>query len=170
MSLRRRHTEAEIRRLADHFRESWSDGQLIKSWLRAHADELRDLVKREDWAWENIGKALTYAGIRYQTGNLWRGENLRKEVIKACVPRKPKKPLKEMADSKIPPSLASYLNKIGPSETGEPEFQIIRSRQQLEKAATISNPALSPTPRPLRKFTDQEIHLIAMGRSDLIHG
>lgn len=120
MSARRRHTETEIGALADHFRQSWSDGQLIKSWLRDHADEIRDLVKREDWAWTNIGKALKYAGICYRTGNQWSGENLRKEVIKACLLRESKK---------------SSTNKAPPLESGELEFKIIRAKSPPERAA-----------------------------------
>jgi hypothetical protein len=164
LSLRRKHTEAEIRALANHFQESWSDGQLIKSWLRVHAEELRALVKQEDWAWTNIGKALTYAGIRYQSGNQWTGENLRKEVIKACLPRQSRKP-RTAQNSRMPPSLATYLDKYGPTNVGEPEFKIIQRRQQPDETAA---PNLSQSPIPRRKLTDQEIRLIALGRSDLV--
>jgi hypothetical protein len=89
MSVRGRHSEKEIAELASRFRESWRDGQLIKSWLRTHAEELLHLVRNEDWAWLNIGKALSLAGIRYQTGRPWGGETIRKEVFKARIPRRP---------------------------------------------------------------------------------
>jgi hypothetical protein len=39
-------------------------------------------------SWDNIGKALTLAGIKFKTGNPWGGENLRRSVALALKPRK----------------------------------------------------------------------------------
>jgi hypothetical protein len=127
LSLRRRHTEAEIRRLADHFQESWSDGQLIKSWLRDHANELRELVKCEDWAWINIGKAMTLAGIRYQTSKPWSGEGVRKEVIKACAPKKSRQRINAIPGLTV---TAPPISHDTPPD--EPEFKLIRRKENLQ--------------------------------------
>ena len=78
MAIRRQHTDAEIAALAERFGQSWSEGQLIRPWLRAHGGELMDLVRRADWAWINLGRTLTLAGIAYRTGRPWTGENLRR--------------------------------------------------------------------------------------------
>lgn len=59
MVLKRSHSQAEIEELARTFRETWSEGQVIRSWLRSHSEELRKLVREEDWSWANIGKALS---------------------------------------------------------------------------------------------------------------
>ncbi len=88
MVYRRDHNQADIETLAQKFRESWNKGELIRPWLRRHGEELRALVRDEDWAWENIGKALSLAGIAFKTGNPWGGENLRRSVALALKPRK----------------------------------------------------------------------------------
>lgn len=157
MSVRRRHTEAKIKALADHFKQSWSDGQLIKSWLRAHADELRDLVKREDWAWTNVGKALTLAGISYQTGHPWKGENIRKELIKACLPREQRKTA--MIDP-LPLPIA-----LRHSPPGESEFQLIRRNPTDIRPHAPSFTSAVANTRPKRNLSAEEVHAIALGRS-----
>ena len=88
MVLKRGHREADVEVLAKKFREDWSEGEVIRSWLRRHGEELRNLVRKEDWSWENIGKALSLAGIQFKTGKGWTGENLRRAVDLAMKPKK----------------------------------------------------------------------------------
>ena len=57
MVLKRDHREADVEELAKKFREDWSEGEVIRSWLRRHSEELRNLVRKEDWSWANIGNA-----------------------------------------------------------------------------------------------------------------
>jgi hypothetical protein len=115
MVYRRNHTQAEIETLAQTFRESWNDGQLIRPWLRRHGEEMRTLVRDEYWAWDNIGKALSLAGIKFKTGNPWGGENLRRSVALALKPRKGRG--RPAANAALPPT---------PETKVEPEFRVIR--------------------------------------------
>jgi hypothetical protein len=115
MVYRRNHTQAEIEALAQSFLESWNEGQLIRPWLRRHGEEMRALVRDEDWAWDNIGKALTLAGIKFKTGNPWGGENLRRSVALALKPRKGRG--RPAAYAAMPPT---------PEMKVEPEFRVIR--------------------------------------------
>ncbi|MBN9554390.1 MAG: hypothetical protein J0H61_06925 [Alphaproteobacteria bacterium] len=129
MVLKRDHNGAEIEALAEKFRQSWSEGQVIRSWLRDHSAELRNLVRHEDWSWANIGKALSHAGIQFKTGKGWTGENLRRAVDLAMKPRKPR------AGKSLPPSApmahpASSVSPPPPRPSGEPEFRIIQRKER----------------------------------------
>jgi len=124
--LKRNHSDAEIEKLAEKFRETWSEGQIIRSWLRNNSAELRKLVREEDWSWTNIGKALSVAGIQFQTGKGWTGENVRRAVDLAMKPRKARagKPQPPAAPTAILPSPPSAVPL--PRPAGEPEFKIIQ--------------------------------------------
>lgn len=130
MVLKRAHSNAEIEKLAEKFREDWSEGQVIRSWLRNHSDELRKLVREEDWSWANIGKALSAARIQFKTGKAWTGENVRRAVDLATKPRKAGRtiqattPLAPTAPV-LPPSTPGLASAV-PKGSGEPEFRIIR--------------------------------------------
>jgi hypothetical protein len=131
MVLKRDHREADVEELAKKFREDWSEGEVIRSWLRRHGEELRNLVRKEDWSWENIGKALSLAGIQFKTGKGWTGENVRRAVDLAMKPKKVRAD-KSQAPSVVtaPPapstSLSPPLASPSPRPSGEPEFRIIR--------------------------------------------
>ncbi|HVW73105.1 MAG TPA: hypothetical protein VHC39_05675 [Rhizomicrobium sp.] len=160
MSVRGRHSEAEIAELATRFRESWRDGQLIKSWLRMHAEELQRLVRHEDWAWVNVGKALTLAGICYQTGRPWSGETIRKEVFKARIPRKSIVCPTDQNSANAPSLLSPYQRK-----ESEQEFQLIRAKVPM--APPPSRMPAIPKAAP-QALTKEEVDLIIMGRPDLV--
>lgn len=136
--LKRNHSQTEIEELAKSFRETWSDGQVIRSWLRSHSEELRKLAREEDWAWVNIGKALSQAGIKFKTDKGWTGENLRRAVDLAMKPKKvrskepqalstapvPAPPAPAMSSAPLPPApLPSAIS-------GEPEFRIIQRKER----------------------------------------
>lgn len=135
MGMKRAHTEAEIETLAGKFRESWSEGQVIRSWLRNHSAELRKLVREEDWSWTNVGKALSLAGIQFKTNKGWTGENVRRAVDLAT---KAKKVRAEKVPAPMPPSSAASFQQaaLPPSRpAGEPEFKII----QRGPGSSVSN-------------------------------
>ena len=131
MVLKRDHREADVETLAKKFRQDWSEGEVIRSWLRRHGEELRNLVRKEDWSWENIGKALSLAGIQFKTGKGWTGENVRRAVDLAMKPKKvragkssePLAPTAPPAES-LSPSPLSASPPTRPA--GEPEFRIIQ--------------------------------------------
>ena len=138
MVLKRDHREADFEELAKKFREDWSEGEVIRSWLRRHGEELRNLVRKEDWSWENIGKALSLAGIQFKTGKGWTGENVRRAVDLAMKPKKVRagKSLPPLAPS-ISPSPLSI--SASPKPSGEPEFRII----QRGPGSAVSKDALT---------------------------
>jgi len=135
MVLKRDHREADVEELAKKFREDWSEGQVIRSWLRRHGEELRCLVRQEDWSWVNVGKALSLAGIQFKTGKGWTGENVRRAVDLAMKPKKvrvaksrtlstltlPSSPVVRTPPQSTPPP---------PRSSGEPEFRIIQRKER----------------------------------------
>jgi hypothetical protein len=129
--LKRDHTQADIETLAQKFREDWTEGDVIRSWLRRHSEELRNLVRKEDWSWVNIGRALSLAGIQFKTGKGWTGENVRRAVDLAMKPRKgrePKSPAAALASSAplAPPVAPAFAPSAHSKPPGEPEFRIIQ--------------------------------------------
>jgi hypothetical protein len=145
MVLKRDHRQADVEELAKKFREDWSEGEIIRSWLRRHSEELRGLVRQEDWSWENIGKALSLAGIQFKTGKGWTGENVRRAVDLAMKPKKVR-----AGKSHAPPvPTAPPVSAISPSPlsaspsprpSGEPEFRII----QRGPGSAVSKSTLAP--------------------------
>ncbi len=133
MAVRRQHSDAEIAALAEQFRQSWSAGRIIRSWLRAHGDELVRLVRQDDWAWVNLGRALSLAGIAYRTGKPWTGENLRRAVALAQKPlKRAQRATAILSEGEAPAETESGTRAEAvpdPSplpERPEPEFRIIR--------------------------------------------
>jgi hypothetical protein len=126
MVLKREYREADVEALAQKFCQSWNEGEVIRSWLRGHGEELRNLVRQEDWSWTNIGKALSLAGIQFKTGKGWTGENVRRAVDLAMKPKKARAGKAQAAP--VPtitlPSPPSALPP--PRPPGEPEFRIIQ--------------------------------------------
>lgn len=166
MPRRRIHTAQDISDLATRLRETWSNGQILRSWLRTHANEILELFNDKDWSWENLGRALTEAGITYQTGTPWTGENLRRNLKRAQLPGKRElKLLRMVAPEQDPPLPSAPSPGLGvrQHQPAAPEFQIIR---RAIDAGTMS-PALTSLPlrRERPRLSDEEIHAIAMGRS-----
>jgi hypothetical protein len=135
MVVKRAYSDADVEALAEKFREDWSEGQVIRSWLRRHGEELRNLVRHEDWSWVNIGKALSQAGIRFKTEKVWTGENLRRAVDLAMKPKKaraPKSQAPSTVSAPILPALVPSLPSLPPPSipSGEPEFRIIQRKER----------------------------------------
>ena len=153
MPAKQRHTEADIAALAEEFRKSWQEGQVLRSWLRVHAEELRHLVRHQDWAWANIGNAMSLAGITYRTGTHWTGEYLRRTLVKACATQ-----TKRFPQVAVPKHKAKHTNQeIIPIQT-DPEFRIIR--RKAEGAPQAPAPARASARADL---SDEEISAIAAG-------
>ena len=88
MAKQKNQTAQDISELARHFRAAWNEGQVLKLWLRTHGAEILERAKSGQWSWENLGRAMTEAGITYQTGTPWTGENLRRNLLRAQQPGK----------------------------------------------------------------------------------
>lgn len=88
MAKQKNQTCRDISELATRFRAAWNEGQVLKSWLKTHGPEIQERAKTGHWSWENLGRAMTEAGITYQTGTPWTGENLRRNLLRAQQPGK----------------------------------------------------------------------------------
>lgn len=163
------HTAQDIADLATRLRETWSNGQILRSWLRTHANEILELLNDKDWSWENLGRALTAAGITYQTGTPWTGENLRRNLKRAQMPGKRELKLLRMQapepDPPMPPMSPAPISQAPDARQNSttPEFQLIR-RAVDTGTAPVTLASLPPR-RTRPALSDEEIHAIAMGRS-----
>ena len=81
MPIRTARPDAQIEQLAAEFRRCWVAADGIEPWLRRQAARLDKLVRAEGWSWDDVGRALTAAGITYVTGRPWSGRIL---AIKAA--------------------------------------------------------------------------------------
>lgn len=169
---RKNQTAQDIAELAERFGTSWNEGRVLRSWLKAHAEEILELAKNH-WSWENLGKALTAAGITYQTGTPWTGENLRRNLKRTLVPGKRELKLLRMTSEPrpeppppVPTSPVSlpleFTAAVAPPAQSEPEFKLIRPRPGTGVgSATVTRLPVRPPPRQL---SDEEAFALALGR------
>src|ERR1700750_2275496 len=88
MAKRRNQTSQDISELAENFRAVGNGRQVLTSWLNIHGPAILERAKSGQWSWDNLGRAMTEAGITYQTGTPWTGENLRRNLLRAQIPGK----------------------------------------------------------------------------------
>ncbi len=171
MAKRRNQTSQDISELAARFRVAWNDGQVLRAWLKIHGPEIQELSKHGNWSWENLGKALTEAGITYQTGTPWTGENLRRNLLRAQQPGKREIKLQRQALPNAPEpagapaavGLAAVSVEGATPQMPVPEFQLIR--RAVDAGTAPLEVASLPRKRPRPVLTEDEIDAIAMGRS-----
>lgn len=85
MPRKRPRTDADVEKLAAEFRERWTPAHGITPWLRRMGTRLQRMVREDSWAWADIGRAMTLAGITYESGRPWTGKLL---MVKAAQARK----------------------------------------------------------------------------------
>jgi hypothetical protein len=78
-----RRTTREIQKIADQLRECWFEDLPIAWFLRRSLPTIDKLVRDEFVSVRDIARALTYAGITYQTRNAWTERNLSRDIGKA---------------------------------------------------------------------------------------
>jgi hypothetical protein len=170
MTKRRNQTSQDISDLAERFRAAWNDGQVLRSWLKTHGPEILELSKHGNWSWDNLGKALTEAGITYQTGTPWTGENLRRNLRRTQIPGK--RELKLLRMAAVEPAATPVNTQAAPDLSAGiaerqtpalPEFQLIRRAVDIGKAPVEAVRLPPKKPRPV--LTEEEIDAIAIGRS-----
>jgi hypothetical protein len=105
MSLKRIPPDDEIDALAARFRALWVAGDVIRPWLRRHAEMLLALVQ-DGWSWSAIARALTQAGITYRTGRAWSANNLQSEAYRA---RKPLRGYARKSDAPDPAAVSATV-------------------------------------------------------------
>ncbi len=87
MALKRIPSDEEIHALAARFRALWSPGDVIRPWLRRHAEMFLGLVQ-SGWSWAAIARVMTQAGITYRTGKPWTADWLQSDFYRARLPLK----------------------------------------------------------------------------------
>ena len=75
--------DVDVEQLATELRGRWVPADGIAPWLRRNASRLHRMVRNEGWSWEDIGRALTLAGIVYGSGTPWTGQHLMVKVTQA---------------------------------------------------------------------------------------
>lgn len=81
----RRHPrpDEDVAVLAETLRARWKPADGIEPWLRRNAKALTRLVRVQGWTWRDVGRALTVAGITYESGRPWNHRILTVKVSEA---------------------------------------------------------------------------------------
>jgi hypothetical protein len=71
--------------LARGFGADWTPGDTVQTWLHKHEGRTGELSRMidEGWSWEDLGKAMHLAGIRYRTGEPISANTLRHKAYLA---------------------------------------------------------------------------------------
>jgi len=72
--------DAQVARLAAELGRRWVAADGIEPWLRRQLPRLTSLAREEGWSWDDIGRAMTAAGITYATGRPWTGRQLARKA------------------------------------------------------------------------------------------
>ncbi|WP_234729663.1 recombinase family protein [Acidocella facilis] len=151
MALKRTPSDDEINALAAKFLALWSSGDVIRPWLRLHAEMLLALVQ-SGWSWAAIARAMTMAGITYRTGKPWTADWLQSEAYRARLPLKGYRRRNQTRSSQslltqtpmppAPPVSAQFIKPYPSDVAGEPEFQPARFIDwEVRRSETDAPPA-----------------------------
>ena len=154
MALKRTPSDDEINALAAKFLALWSSGDVIRPWLRLHAEMLLALVQ-SGWSWAAIARAMTLAGITYRTGKPWTADWLQSEAYRARLPLKGYRRRNQTMSSQslaaqtpmpsAPPESAQFIEPYPSDVAGEPEFQPARFIDwEVRRSETDAPPADKP--------------------------
>ncbi len=124
---KRPRTAEELADLAQRLGADWRQGDNVMTWIRRHEatdTELSRLV-RDGWSWDDVGRALAIAGIKYQTGPAISGDVLRRKAEKARTDERKRQA--HDASRRLPtPAQAKPTAQVVPETTAEdeePEFR-----------------------------------------------
>jgi hypothetical protein len=152
MALKRIPSDGEIDALVARFRALWSPGDVIRPWLRQHAEMLLELAQ-SGWSWAAIARAMTQAGITYRTGKPWTADWLQSDAYRARLPLKgyrrkdqARQALgQETGAAPSPPVQAQDTWPDHPAPVEEPEFQpAIFIDWDAKRSAVPATPAPAP--------------------------
>lgn len=124
--------DAQISRLATELGRRWVPADGIEPWLRRQLPRLTILLQDEGWSWDDIGRAMTVAGITYATGRTWTGRQLARKAAEARAQGK----RRQRASA---PATAPYSVVAGPTLA-------------LPPPATLPDAGEGWTPPPRRAF------------------
>jgi hypothetical protein len=139
MAKRKNQTAQDISELASRFRAVWNEGQVLKLWLRTHGTEILERAKSGQWSWENLGRAMTEAGITYQTGTPWTGENLRRNLLRAQQPGKRELKLSRGGGAAVPQNEGANLAASRQQDNSSP---VVAASEEAPQASPSLSDAL----------------------------
>jgi len=153
----------EIASLADRFRELWTPGEDIRTWLRKQSVLMLELV-HGDWSWAALAVVLTKAGITYRTGKPWTADSLRQETTRATAPlkgyaRRRKDGAGKIIDAEIlaGPQTSGILKRGAAQTSPEVQIDLITTDEEPEfkfvKLANWSGNKFAPISRLPQKET-----------------
>ena len=134
--------DADVERLATELRKRWVPADGIKPWLRRHAPRLRRMVRDEGWSWEDIGRALTMAGIVYGSGVPWTGKVLTVKVSQARAQLRAR--ARKAATAAAPPVTTAAKTGPAPVRTVSPPMVRPDPEGEGEPAPTFELASLAP--------------------------
>ena len=118
----------------------------IEPWLRRRVVRFTRLVQNEGWSWDDIGRALTLAGIVYASGNPWKGSLLSRKAARL---RKQLRQQHQEADAAppIPPPVSPPPISAG---------AVLRPKMIEGEPAADAEVYFAPASLPKRQGTMQE--------------
>ena len=171
MPRKRPRTDVDVEKLAAEFRERWTPAHGITPWLRRMGTRLQRMVREDSWAWADIGRAMTLAGITYESGKPWTGTLL---MVKAAQARKQSRdrltraqvassrpaavsPLAAVNASPMPPVDTRQLWLDQTDETPEPGFALASfSPSEFVEARPVQPELVPASPPPARPRVDAD--------------
>ena len=171
MPRKRPRTDADVEKLAAEFRERWTPAYGITPWLRRMGARLQRMVREDSWAWADIGRAMTLAGITYESGRPWTGTLL---MVKAAQARKQSRdrltraPVAPSAPATVPPLAAVNTLPTSPidtqqlwldqtDETAEPGFALASfTPSEFVEAKPVQPEPVPASPPPVRPRVDAD--------------
>jgi hypothetical protein len=136
----------DVEALAKQFGGLWKAGDIIRPYLREHAELFRERQKK-GWSWEALALAMNAAEITYETGQPWSATALMQAFSRAQSPlkgyaRRGKKRITDdpVVASNVPVSQSvSTIPDHMPTDLDEPEFKIARFIDWDESARSPAN-------------------------------
>ena len=145
---------AHITRLADTLRESWWPHFGIEPWLRRRVGRFTRMVQSEGWSWDDIGRAMTQAGIVYGSGKPWTGGLLSRKAARL---RSQARQQRQEAGAASPPMIAL---PVPPPSFSKPVVlpEVIEGKPATDAAlyfapASLPNRQDAGQPTPMRAET-----------------
>ena len=164
-------TDADVEKLAAEFRQRWTPAHGITPWLRRMGSRLQRMVRDESWAWADIGRAMTLAGITYESGKPWTGTLL---MVKAAQARKQARdrltrasvapilpaaapPLAAINTPSMPPATMRQLWLDQTDNTSEPGFALASfAVSEFAEAKPVQPEPVPASPPPVRPRVDAD--------------
>ena len=111
----------QIEKLAADLSGRWVKADGIEPWLRRNCSRLTSLQKDRGWSWDDIGRALTLAGIAYGSGREWSGHLLATKMSQT----RAKVAARQAGRLSVPARVSSYLPDTRPVAVVVPASPVV---------------------------------------------